>query len=178
MQFDPFAETSNAFLSTKEATDTLELAALGFGVAHLSYWYVSYLDGLPDDVTWIATYSPEYMSYYMGKYTPLGDPAFEGSVLGPFVTDWADIRDADATTRAIHAQAPRFNIAKHGFSFPFPDRASGTVLFSANVDCADAQWPARRVALAPQIHLYAHHFPRRARSLVAGAVPDWRSSAA
>lgn len=178
MQFDPFLERSGAFLSTREATDTLDRAAKSFGVAHLSYWYVSYLDGAPDDVTWIATYSPEYMSYYMSKYTPLGDPAFEGSVLGPFVTDWADVRDTDETTRAIHAQAKRFGIARHGFSFPFLDRANGTVLFSANVESSDAQWPARRVELAPQIHLYAHHFHRRARSLVAGAVPDWRESAA
>ena len=79
-----------SFKNFEEATVQLERAAERAGVKHLSYWYLQFLDGIPDQVIWVATYDPIYMSQYMKKFTPMGDPVM-GRVMDESVTiDWTE----------------------------------------------------------------------------------------
>ena len=61
------------FGSMEKATAFLLQSAAEAKVRHLSYWYLQYLDGAPDQVIWSATYDPAYMNYYMSLFTPLYD---------------------------------------------------------------------------------------------------------
>ena len=166
MSFDPFTENAAPFTSIKQATDYLEQACGRFGAENLSYWSVRLLDGLPDEVTWIATYSPEYMSHYMRSYTPAEDPIFTGAALKRFVIDWSDLNATGAIAQSIHAEAKKYGISTHGLSFPFRSQSGSSILFSATANCTDAQWPERRRTLAIELHLFAHHFHLRADPLV------------
>ena len=60
-------EPKSPFASFEEATRYLESACARMHVNHLSYWLVSTVDGTLDQVTWIATYDPAYMSHYMAN---------------------------------------------------------------------------------------------------------------
>jgi len=71
--FDLANESRSAFATFEEATHYLEDVCARLKVNHLSYWLVHSIDGTPDQVTWITTYDPSYMSFYMANYTPLGD---------------------------------------------------------------------------------------------------------
>lgn len=163
--FNPFTELNNLFTSFEQATAYLDNACVQMGVRHLSYWCVSYSQGVPDQVSWIATYPPEYMNHYMSNYTPIGDPAFEATMTGSIVTDWSDLT-ADASVQTIHDTASKYGIAKHGLSFPIREQQHHDVLFSVNVDCTDAEWAALRVPLASSIHMLAHYFHRRVTPLI------------
>jgi hypothetical protein len=73
---DLIASALNApFRSFEEATQHLEDTAKRGGVRHLSYWYLNVEGEAADDLIWISTYDPAYMSRYMANYTPFGDPA-------------------------------------------------------------------------------------------------------
>jgi autoinducer binding domain-containing protein len=164
--FNPAAEPASSFASFTDATEFLERCCRRFGVRHLSYWSVSLEDGLPDQVTWIATYDPAYMSHYMGRYTPVGDPAFEAANAGAGVIDWAEFSKDDKTAQAMHAAAAKHGIGKHGLSLPIKAGDSRLVLFSVNCDCSDAQWPAEKARALVIIGPFAHYFHGRARYLV------------
>ena len=111
MSFNAKREPSGLFTSFEEATQYLEKMCRVLGVKHLSYWNISVVDGMPDQVTWISTYDPGYMAHYMGQYTPLGDPAFENSAERPNVIDWNETSATDDTIRKMQSQAARFGIA-------------------------------------------------------------------
>lgn len=163
--FDPFTEPSAPFVSFEEATDYLDTACARFGVRHLSYWCLSYVDQIPDQVSWIATYPPEYMNHYMANYTPVGDPAFEATMAGPIVSDWVDVI-ATSSVQSIHDTAAKYGIAKHGLSFPIRDGSQNSVLFSVNADSNDAEWQTLRVELTATFLMMAHHFHRRIVPLI------------
>jgi hypothetical protein len=164
--FNRAAESASSFASFSDATEFLEKSCRRFGVRHLSYWCVSLEDGLPDEVTWIATYDPAYMSLYMGRYTPVGDPAFEAANSGGSVIDWAEFSRDDATAQAMHAAAAKYGISKHGLSFPIKVGNSHLVLFSVNCDCDDANWPVEKARLLEFLGPFARYFHERVRHMV------------
>jgi hypothetical protein len=163
--FDIFSENSTAFASFEQATQYLDRACQRFGLRHLSYWCVSYSGGSPDQVSWIATYPPEYMNHYMSSYTPIGDPAFEATMSGPMITDWADFM-GDSSVRQIHDMASKYGIARHGLSVPIRSQGEADVLFSANVDCDDPSWQARRIVVSNILFTMAHYYHRRVIPLI------------
>ena len=166
MPFNVRHESNESFSSFEEATQYLEKMCRVLGVRHLSYWSLSIADGLPDQVTWIATYDPAYMSHYMNTYTPLGDPAFEQAEAKPVVIDWSELNAHDGTASKIQNQAARYGIAKNGLSYPFRDGFSRHIMFSVNVDCSDADWPREKERVIGVISGLAHHFHMRAKPLV------------
>jgi hypothetical protein len=163
--FDVFKEAGAPFSSFEQATQYLDEACVRFGLRHLSYWCVSYSGGAPDQVSWIATYPPEYMNHYMTNYTPIGDPAFEATMSGPLVTDWSDVVK-DETVQKLHDVAAYYGIAKHGLSIPIREQGTADVLFSANLDCRDSEWPAHRVAASNIVLSMAHYYHRRVSPLI------------
>ena len=56
--FDLAEEPKGAFVSFKEATHYLEDVCARLKVNQLSYNLVHFIDGTPDQVSWIATYDP------------------------------------------------------------------------------------------------------------------------
>ncbi len=164
--FNPAGEPATFFASFADATEYLEKSCRRFGVRHLSYWCVSLEDGLPDQVTWIATYDPAYMSHYMGRYTPVGDPAFEAANSAGEVIDWAELSEDDETAQAMHTAAAKHGIFKHGLSFPIKIENSRLILFSVNCDCSDANWPAEKARLLEFLGAFAGYFHGRARHMV------------
>lgn len=159
-----FSATSvKPFGTVAEATEFLESIREAMGVRHLSYWCVSYSEGSPDEVTWVSTYDPAYMNHYMSSYTPAGDPVFDLEV--DFV-DWATINAEDASAQLMQDQAARFGIARNGITYRFKDEPNLRILFSANVECSDADWPFRRDELVDPMFKLAHNFHRRCLNLV------------
>lgn len=166
MQFDPKHEPREAFASFEEATQYLEKMCRVFMVRHFSYWSLSLSGGLPDQVSWIATYDPAYMAHYMGNYTPLGDPAFENGGAKPGVIDWSELNATDGTALAIQEAAARYGIARHGLSYHFKDGPNCNIMFSVNVDCLDVQWPEEKARIIGAFCGFAYYFHSRARQLV------------
>ncbi len=163
MNIDPLRESNNSFVSFDEATQYLETMCGIFGVRHLSYWSLSLTDDLPDEVTWIATYDPAYMSHYMRNYTPVGDPAFE-HIDG--LVDWAASSARDSSLAAIHRAAEKYGIAKHGLSYSFREASDRAIMFSVNVECDDEAWPVEKERILGVFRNFAHYFHNRARPLV------------
>jgi len=163
MIIDPLKESTAAFVSFDEATQFLEKMCGIYGVRHLSYWSLSLAAGLPDEVTWIATYDPAYMSHYMRNYTPVGDPAFEST---EGLIDWASSSASDSALGAIHRAAEKYGIARHGLSYAFREGADRTLMFSVNIECDDAQWPVEKERMLGVFRGLAHYFHSRARPLV------------
>ena len=159
-------EPRTSFLSFDEANNYLESACSRMKVNHLSYWLVSTIDGIPDQVSWIATYDPAYMSYYMANYTPLGDPVFEKSIADNTIMDWGDWLPSDPVSRNLLAAAMKYGITKYGISIPLKDGAFGNVLFSVNVESSDAAWGELRSGLAAKFRPFAIYFHQRAKALI------------
>lgn len=166
MNFEPRTEPKEAFASFEGATVYLEKMCRVFMVRHFSYWSLNLSHGMPDQVTWIATYDPAYMAYYMGRYTPLGDPAFESGGARPGVIDWAELNAQDPTALEIQQAAARFGIAKHGLSYHFKDGPDRNIMFSVNVECLDNQWPDEKTRIIGAFCGFAYYFHSRARQLV------------
>ena len=166
MCFEPRREPKEAFTSFEDATQYLEKMCCIFMVRHFSYWSVSLSHGQTDQVTWIATYDPAYMAFYMSHYTPLGDPAFDGNGGKQGVIDWSELNAADGTASRIQDSAARFGIAKHGLSYHFTDGPSRNIMFSINVDCLDSQWAVEKARIIGGFCGFAHYFHGRSRQLV------------
>ncbi len=162
------AETSvPLFSSYQEATDFLETSAKRAGVKHLSYWYLQFFDGLPDQVIWVATYDPDYMSQYMSKFTPMGDPVL-GRVMDESVTiDWTEWFLNDGVSDAIWEVAKTHNITKYGLSFPIRGAGEDKVIFSVNVESSESLWPNQRANLALRFRPFAQEFNMRMKGLIA-----------
>ena len=110
--FDLANESRSAFATFEEATHYLEDVCARMKVNHLSYWLVHSIDGTPDQVTWITTYDPSYMSFYMANYTPLGDSSFETAIAENQVLDWAD-DDSTKSRSAAHRAEIRDHQVRH-----------------------------------------------------------------
>jgi hypothetical protein len=153
------------FKSVQEATSFLTAFAKQEGIAHLSYWYLQYVEGTPDQVIWVATYDPAYMSLYMSKFTPLDDPVIS-SVMDDKYVDWAEWWDHDALAQAVNDIVARYGITKYGFSMPLPAPGQDKIIFSLCTRSNDAEWPALRGALARRFMPFAQNFDARMRHLV------------
>jgi hypothetical protein len=166
MCFEAKREPREAFTSFEEATQYLEKMTRIFKVRHFSYWSLALVRGQPDQVSWIATYDPAYMAYYMSHYTPLGDPAFESSAGKAIMIDWSEPSAVNPTTNAMKEAAARFGIARHGLSYHFTDGPNRAIMFSVNVDCLPDQWAAEKGRIIGGFCGFAHYFHGRARALV------------
>lgn len=164
--FEPRNEPREPFVTFEDATQYLEKMCRVFMVRHFSYWSLSLQGGLPDQVTWIATYDPAYMAHYMGHYTPLGDPAFESGGARPGVIDWTELNATDHTAHEIQKAAARYGIARHGLSYHFKDGPDCNIMFSVNVDCLDSQWPEEKARIIGAFCGFAYYFHNRARKMV------------
>jgi Autoinducer binding domain len=153
------------FRSFEEATQHLEDTAERAGVRHLSYWFLNFNREI-EDVVWVATYDPQYMSDYMQNYTPLGDPAIENLLDHDRIIDWAQWECSDDTCRTLHAMASRYGITRYGISIAFKTSGMGTAVFSVNVDCDEASWPRQRELLLERYQPFAHEFHERMKPLV------------
>jgi hypothetical protein len=154
------------FSSYEQATKYLEETAVLAGVKHLSYWFLRMADGVPEDVVWVSTYDPAYMSYYMNTYTPMGDPVIEGSLEENRVLDWSEWMGADGVSDKLYEVAKNYGLTKWGISIPFHDDQHGTVVFSVCIDSSDAEWASQRSVLAARFRPYAHEFHNRMRPLL------------
>jgi hypothetical protein len=161
--FDLALEPKSAFASFEEATHYLEDVCARMKINHLSYWLVHSIDGTPDQVTWIATYDPAYMSFYMANYTPLGDRGFEMAIAENLVLDWAG---DDPSGQDLLPTAHKYGITKYGISFPLRDGEFGDVMFSVNVKSNDAEWELLQEDLIAKFRPFAVYFHGRARPLI------------
>ncbi len=166
--FDIFSEVSRPFADAAESGDYLRGARQKFNVLNLSYWFLGASKQLPDRLTWLSTYDENYMSAYMRDYTPLGDPAFTICFDRLLPLDWAEIRDADETAKAIHHTAEQFGIGRQGISFPIRDPGFGEAMFSVNFECDDREWLSIRSDLVNVFHLFAHYFHLRMKDVISG----------
>lgn len=178
MSTDVNKESERPFISFEEATEYLEHMCAVLRVRHLSYWSLSLSDGLPDQVTWIATYDPSYMSYYMGHYTPLGDPAFEARGQDGEIIDWAEFSAHDEAAKDIHRAAARYGIGSFGLSYPFNQGVERSIMFSVNVDCDSSSWPAEKERIMGAFCGLARVFHSRAKALVESRLISLAATAA
>ncbi len=166
IDFNLADEPKSLFSSFEEATSYLDSVCARMKVNHLSYWLVSTVDGTPDQVSWIATYDPSYMSYYMANYTPLGDPMFESSIAENSIIDWNQWLPTDPVSQTMEITAAKYGITKYGISIPLLDGDFGNVLFSVNVQSSDAEWGTLRSTLVARMRPFALYFHQRAKPLI------------
>ncbi len=160
-------EPTEPFRNYAEATHYLEDLAARLQLRHLSYFVVTFRDGTPDDVVWVATYDPAYMAQYMAHYTPLGDPAFDQAATAGAFADWSEMigRD-DPVTSDLERRAARFGITRYGLTMTMEDPGFGRVMFSVNDRCGAADWPARRKLLEAAFRPFMQDFHQRMKPLV------------
>jgi Autoinducer binding domain len=154
------------FASYEQATRFLEETVDRAGVKHLSYWYLRITDGVPDDVVWVATYDPAYMSHYMTTYTPMGDPVLEGTLEEDRVLDWSEWMKSDGVSQQIYSVAKNYGLTRWGISIPFHVDVGGTAVFSVCIDSNDDEWPSARSILAARFRSFAYEFHNRMRPLL------------
>jgi hypothetical protein len=154
------------FRAYEEATAHLEETARRGGVKHLSYWYLQFVDGVPDQVFWVSTYDPQYMSQYMAKFTPMGDPVLEMVMDDSVVVDWTEWLPTDGVSLDILAIAQSFGITEFGLSFPLKTGNGDKVVFSVNADSDKENWPAQRGIIAQRFRPFAQDFHARMRPMI------------
>jgi hypothetical protein len=153
------------FHSIQDATNFLSTAAADEGVRHLSYWYLQYRDGAPDQVIWVATYDPHYMMHYMSNFTPLSDPVIT-SVMDNKLVDWAEWFKVDHLAQAVDHIATRYGITKYGISMPLAAPGEDKIIFSVNTSSTDEEWPKMRGQLVKRFQPFALEFDQRMRPVV------------
>ena len=157
---------SESFLTYEDATSFLVEEAAHQNVLHLSFWYLQFDGGLPDQVIWVSTYDPEYMSEYMQRFTPMGDPVI-GTVMDQHVVDWAEWLSADGVSEDILEAASKYGLTKYGISMPLPAPGSDKIIFSVCIDSNDIDWQFQRVELTKRLKPTALEFSARMRTLIA-----------
>lgn len=165
-QFHIFNEAATPFASFDESTGYLKQSRDRFDVLNLSYWFLGASTQLPDRLTWLSTYSQDYMSIYMRDYTPIKDRAFSICFNRLLPLDWEEVRSNDSTVRHIHEVAEQYGVGRHGISFPIRDPGFGDALFSVNFECDDKHWQGVRNQFVNGFHLFAHFFHLRMKSLI------------
>ncbi len=154
------------FSSYEQATKFLEETAVRSDVKHLSYWYLRIADGVPEDVVWVATYDPAYMSHYMSTYTPMGDPVLEGTLEEDRILDWSEWMKSDGVSQQIYNVAKNYGLTRWGISIPFQSDIGGTAVFSVCIDSNETDWPAMRNVLATRFRPFSLEFHNRMRPLL------------
>jgi Autoinducer binding domain len=160
------AALQTPFVSYEQATKFLEETVGRANVKHLSYWYLQMSDGVPDDVVWVATYDPAYMSHYMNTYTPMGDPVLEGGLEDDRILDWSEWIEGDGVSHKIYEVAKNYGLTRWGISIPFRVEEGGTVVFSVCIDSNDVNWPSERNVLAQRFRPYGREFHQRMKPLL------------
>ena len=153
------------FSGYDQATAFLTEQAKRANVLHLSYWYLQFSDGTPDQVVWVSTYDPEYMNVYMKNFTPLGDPVIE-TVMDDRIVDWAEWLPSGGTQAEIYEIAKNYGITKYGLSMPLQVDGQDKIIFSVCVNSDDISWPKNRAALVQQFKPFARRFDERIRPLI------------
>jgi Autoinducer binding domain len=153
------------FVTFEEATAFLEETCRVSGVKHLSYWYLQFTDGLPEQVIWVATYDPNYMNEYMKNFTPLGDPVMNDLRDGRIV-DWNEWAAVDEILQDIHAAADRYDVPKFGISMHLPARGDDKVVFSVCMDTNEDKWPDLRGMLVNRFKPFANDFHARIAPMI------------
>jgi hypothetical protein len=159
------SKSSSSFLSVEDATNYLLDHDGQLGVSHLSYWYLQYSEGLPDQVIWVATYDPDYMSYYMQHFTPVNDPVI-ASVMEDKYVDWSEWLSSDELAQEVAVIAPRYGITEFGISIPIAASGQDKVIFSACMKSSKEDWPKDRTNLARRLLPFADQFHRRMQNLI------------
>jgi Autoinducer binding domain len=159
------SKSSSSFLSVEDATNYLLDHDEHLGVNHLSYWYLQYSDGLPDQVIWVATYDPAYMSYYMQHFTPVSDPVI-ASVMEDKYVDWSEWLSTDELAQDVAIIAPRYGITEFGISIPIAAKGHDKVIFSACMKSCKEDWPKDRMNLARRLLPFADQFHLRMQNLI------------
>jgi Autoinducer binding domain len=154
------------FRSFEEATIHLRETAARGDVRHLSYWFLNFHKEYRDDVVWLSTYDPGYMSAYMKEYTPLGDPGINELLDQERVVDWPESIRTNPVCRRLYQTASRYGISKYGVSFTFDDPTGGSVVFSVNADQQVADWDAERSVIVERYRPFAREFHDRMRPLL------------
>jgi hypothetical protein len=157
-----------SFKTYEDATKFLLEQAASLHVLHLSYWYLQFEAGLPDQVIWVSTYDPEYMSEYMQRYTPMGDRVMM-SVMDDHVVDWAEWQSADTVLEEALKKSSKYALSKYGISMPLKAPGDDKVIFSVCVDSNDVIWPTQRVELARRFKPFALNFNARIAPLIAAS---------
>jgi len=158
-------QTHRPFHSMEEASTFLIAAAAEAKVLHLSYWYLQYQGGAPDQVIWSATYDPAYMNYYMSKFTPLDDPVINGVMENKFV-DWSEWFSVDHLAQQMNNVATKYGLTRYGISMPLQAPGDDKIIFSVCMDSNETEWPQQRGMLAMRILPLAKEFNSRMRYLV------------
>jgi len=157
--------TAESFVSVDQATTFLLGAAKVMCVNHLSYWYLQYVDAVPEQVIWVATYDPAYMNYYMKHFTPVNDPVI-ATVMHDKYVDWAEWLPTDELAQEVEKIAPRYGITKYGISIPIVAQKQDKVIFSSCISSNDSAWPEDRSRLARLILPFAEEFHHRMTNLI------------
>jgi Autoinducer binding domain len=155
------------FRTYESATAHLEETARRAGVKHLSYWCLQFVDGIPDHVVWVSTYDPLYMSQYMAKFTPMGDPVLEMVMDDKVVIDWTEWLSHDGVSDDILSVAQSYGITKFGLSLPLASENGDKVIFSVNAESDDESWPSQRSIIAQRFRPFAQEFNIRMRPMIA-----------
>ena len=153
------------FRSVEEATNFLVQQAGLSGVRHLSYWYLQFKGGTPDQVIWVASYDPAYMSHYMSNFTPLNDPVITSVMEDKFV-DWSEWFDYDHLAQSVDGILAQYGITRFGLSMPLAGPGEDKIIFSLCADSTMATWPEARNRLAKTFLPFAKSFDRFMRPLV------------
>lgn len=165
-RFDVFSAAKQPFADSGESADFLRSARDVFGVLNLSYWFLGSSSDVPDRMSWFSTYDQGYMATYLREFTPLRDRAFQICFRRLLPLDWAEIREADQSVASIHAIAERFGVGRHGISIPIREPGVGDAMFSINFDCEDRHWADLRSSLVNEVHLFAHYFHLRMKTVI------------
>ena len=153
------------FKTFEEASNYLGVQARLAEVLHLSFWYLQFEDGVPDLVIWVSTYDPEYMTYYMHHFTPLGDPVINSVMENHFV-DWAEWFQGDEVANDVVRIAAKYGLTKYGISMPLQAPGQDKIIFSLCTNSDDQQWPALRSVLAKRFRPMAEAFSTRLKPLI------------
>jgi DNA-binding CsgD family transcriptional regulator len=166
-RFDIFSASKQPFADRGESADFLREARDRFGVLNLSYWFLGASSDIPDRMTWFSTYDESYMAVYLREFTPLKDRAFQLCFRRLLPLDWAELRRTDESVENIHAIAERFGVGRHGISIPIREPGVGDAMFSINFDCDDRHWTEVRSSLVNDVHLFAHYYHLRMKTVIA-----------
>ena len=165
-RFDVFSAPKQPFANSGESADFLRSARDSFGVLNMSYWFLGASSDIPDRMTWFSTYDEDYMAVYLREYSPLRDGAFRICFRSLLPFDWAELRLADRSVEPIHAVAESYGVGRHGISIPIREPDVGDAMFSINIECDDRHWQDIRRDLVSDVHMFAHYYHLRMRSVI------------
>lgn len=166
-RFDVFSASREPFGDSSESCAFLRSACDRFGVLNLSYWFLGTSSDIPDRMSWFSTYDASYVALYQREFTPLRDRAFQICFRNLLPLDWDEARRSDETIEPIHALAESFGVGRHGISFPIREPGVGDAMFSVNFACEDRHWNEIRSRLVNDVHLFAHYFHLRMKTVIA-----------